>query len=529
MNRIARALLSVSDKTGLVEFASELSTRGVEILSTGGTAKALQAAGLKVTAVQDVTGFPEMLDGRVKTLHPVIHGGILARRDLPEHMQAISDHGIAPIDLVCINLYPFQQTVADPHVTLEDAVENIDIGGPAMVRSAAKNHDAVTVLVDPVDYTAVLAEMDEYDGATTLDTRRKLAAKAYAHTGAYDAMISRWLRDRFEGPGVFPEELPLGFVLAQQCRYGENPHQKAAFYREPLGTEPCVSTARQIWGRELSFNNFYDINAALETVKDLSGPMDLPSAVIVKHTNPCGAASAETLTEAFLLAREGDPVSAFGGILAVNRIVDAQTADEITGKNCFFEAIIAPSFEPDAVTLLKEKKRWGADLRLLEVGDLTGWRQTASGVDLKKVVGGVLVQQRDLLETTAADLNVVTERAPTPEEMDELLFAWRIVRHVKSNAIVFTRNRQVVGVGAGQMNRVQSVRLAAAQAGEKAAGAVMASDAFFPFPDGPEAAAEAGVTAIIQPGGSRKDQDTIDLCNARGIAMVTTGIRHFLH
>jgi phosphoribosylaminoimidazolecarboxamide formyltransferase/IMP cyclohydrolase len=533
MAAIRRALISVSDKQGIVELARGLAERGVEIVSTGGTAKTLADAGVPVIGISDLTQFPEMLDGRVKTLHPNVHGGLLARRDLPEHMATLEQHNIGTIDLLCVNLYPFAQTVAKPGVALEDAVENIDIGGPAMIRSAAKNHDAVTVLVHPEDYAAVLEEMDSNGGAATLETRRRLAAKAYSHTACYDSMISGFLQSRFAPDEPFPQELGLGYAKAQDCRYGENPHQRAAFYRETNVTEKCVGTAKQIHGKELSFNNFFDINGALETVKEFTSASDptlnRPAAVIVKHTNPCGAALADSLAEAFVKARLGDPISAFGGILAVNRPLDVATAEEITGKNTIFEAIIAPSFEPDAIPILTERKKWGVNLRLLEVGDLTGSLEKASGYDTKKVVGGLLVQDRDLRMITAGDLKVVTERAPTAEEVAELLFAWRIVKHVKSNAIVFTKDRQVLGVGAGQMNRVRSVRLAVEQAGENAAGAVMASDAFFPFPDGPTAAADAGITAIIQPGGSVKDQETIDVCNERGIAMVVTGMRHFLH
>jgi len=525
MNPIKRALISVSDKEGIVDFARGLAELRVEIVSTGGTARTLEDAGIPVTPISDVTRFPEMLDGRVKTLHPAVHGGILARRDLGSHMAALEAHGITPIDLVCVNLYPFATTVANPDVALEEAVENIDIGGPAMVRSAAKNHAFVTIVVDPADYALVLTEM-RGAGGTTLETRRRLAVRAYAHTARYDAMIAAFLSRRFEGEGVFPPELPLGFEKVQVCRYGENPHQRAAFYREAGVAEPCVATARQLHGKELSFNNLYDLNAALETVKEFE---ERPAAVIIKHTNPCGVALADTLAEAFARAREGDPVSAFGGILALNRPVDVETAEQITGRNTFFEAIIAPGFAPEAIPILTERKKWGASLRLLEAGDLRGSLSRAGGWDLKKVVGGLLVQDRDLRTVGRGDLRVVTDRAPTEEEREELLFAWRVVKHVKSNAIVFSRGRQVVGVGAGQMNRVRSVRLAVEQAGEKARGAVMASDAFFPFPDGPEAAADAGITAIIQPGGSVKDQQTIDLCNQRGIAMVMTGIRHFLH
>ncbi len=533
-SRQKRALISVSDKTGLIDFAAALSGLGFEIVSTGGTASAIAAAGVPVINVSEVTGFPEMLEGRVKTLHPAVHGGLLARRDVVEHMETIAAHGIKPIDLVCINLYPFVTTVSKPGVTLEDAIENIDIGGPAMIRSAAKNHESVAVVVHAADYNGVIAELTENGGELTLKTKRNLAAKAYAHTGQYDATISQWLASRFAADGdaslAFPSEIALGYKKAQDCRYGENPHQKAAFYVQSGIKEPSVATAVQLHGKELSFNNYYDLNGALETVKEFSEEAQ-PAAVIVKHTNPCGAALADTLAEAFLKARLGDPISAFGGILAVTRPLDAATAEQITGKNTFFEAIIAPSFDEDAIPILTGRKKWGANLRLLKVGDLKGWRELAasSGLDYKRVVGGALLQQPDHLVLYEADLKVVTERAPTAAEIEELLFAWRIVRHVKSNAIVFTKDRQVIGVGAGQMNRVRSVKLAVEQAGGEASGAVMASDAFFPFPDGPEAAAAAGITAIIQPGGSVKDAETIEVANKNGIAMVFTGIRHFLH
>jgi phosphoribosylaminoimidazolecarboxamide formyltransferase / IMP cyclohydrolase len=534
-----RALISVFDKTDLLEFAEGLRRFGFEILSTGGTARALRDADIPVTDVSEVTQFPEMLEGRVKTLHPAVHGGILADRNKPPHLDAIAEQGIRPIDLVCVNLYPFGAVVAKPDVTLEEAIENIDIGGPAMIRSAAKNHTGVVVVVHPTDYMDLLAEMEANEGSVTLATRRALAAKAYAHTAQYDAHISRWLTQRFAleseanppfSVSLFPQELALGFRKVQDCRYGENPHQEAAFYVLPNVTEPCVASARQFHGKELSFNNFYDLNAALETAKEFSEESQ-PAAVIIKHANPCGVALGETLADAFRKAREGDPISAFGGILAVTQPLDVATAEEITGKNTFFEAIIAPEYEPEAIPILTDRKRWGTDLRLLKVGDLSEWREKtdATGVDFKRVTGGMLLQTPDHVILTREDLQTVSERTPTDEEIEELLFAWRVIRHVKSNAIVFTKNRQVVGVGAGQMNRVQSVRLAVEQAGEAARGAVMASDAFFPFPDGPEAAAQAGIVAIIQPGGSKKDQETIDVVNRYGIAMVYTGIRHFLH
>lgn len=526
MNRIHRALISVSDKKGIVDFARGLAEMGVEIISTGGTAKVLAEAGVFVRGISEITQFPEILDGRVKTLHPAVHGGLLARRDIPAHMETLAAHGIPRIDLLCVNLYPFAATVAKPEVSLEEIIENIDIGGPAMIRSAAKNHEAVTVVVHPADYSAVLEEMRSHDGATTLSTRRRLAAAAYAHTACYDAMISRFFTERLCPEQPFPAELGLGFQKVQDCRYGENPHQRAAFYQELYITEPCVTSARQIHGKELSFNNIFDLNAALEAVKEFK---EQPAAVIIKHTNPCGVALGTTLAEAFRRAREGDPVSAFGGILAVNRVLDAEAANEITGKNTFFEAIIAPGFTADALPILTERKKWGANLRLLEVGNLTNASAGGNGYDLKKVVGGLLVQDRDLKPLAPKDLKVVTHRAPTLEEMEEMLFAWRVVKHVKSNAIVLTKDRQLIGVGAGQMNRVQSVRLAVQQAGEKSRGSVLASDAFFPFPDGPEVAAQAGVAAIIQPGGSVKDQESIEVCNRNNVAMVFTGMRHFLH
>ncbi len=529
-----RALLSVSDKEGIVEFARALTDLGFELVSTGGTASKLADAGIPVVPITDVTGFPEMLDGRVKTLHPAVHGALLAERAKPEHMAVIAEHGIRPIDLVCVNLYPFAQTVAQPNVDLALAIENIDIGGPAMIRSAAKNHASVIVVVNPADYVGIITEMGSSDRTVSVSTRQRLAAKAYAHTAKYDAFISQWLANRFATDGDealrFPAEIALGFEKRQECRYGENPHQPAAFYVSPGVTEPCVANARQIHGKELSFNNIYDLNGALETAKEFSEE-DRPTAVIVKHTNPCGVAIGTDLADAFRKARLADPISAFGGILAVTRTLDVATAEEITAKNTFFEAIVAPGYEPEAIPILTERKKWGANLRLLEVGSLRGWRDkaAATGMDYKRVVGGVLVQAPDHLILTAADLKVVTDRQPTTAELEELLFAWKVVRHVKSNAIVFTKDRQVVGVGAGQMNRVRSVKLAVEQAGEQARDAVMASDAFFPFPDGPEAAAESGITAIIQPGGSVKDAETIEVANRFKIAMVFTGVRHFLH
>lgn len=538
--QIKRALVSVSDKSGLVNFARALAARGVEIISTGGTAKTLQDAGIGVVGISDVTGFPEMLEGRVKTLHPKVHGGILADRDKPDHMATIAEHGIGPIDLVVVNLYPFAQTVARPGVTLEDAIENIDIGGPSMVRSAAKNHHGVGIVVDPTDYPRVLEEIVQ-TGALLLDTRKRLAAKAFARTAAYDAGIADYL-EKDEGgrmkdekgtsePSSLPQTLRLSLPRTQVLRYGENPHQKAAFYTEPGVTEPGIGTARRAdrSNKEVSFNNLFDLNAALELVREFP---EKPAAAIIKHTNPCGCALGETLADAFARAREADTVSAFGGILAVNRPVDRETAERVTGPNTFFEAIVAPGYEEGVVAILTETKRWGTDLRLLEVGPLTSGEPAntaAAGLDIKRVVGGLLVQTRDFRPLSAADLTIASKRQPTEEEVAELLFAWRVVKHVKSNAIAITKDRMLQGTGAGQMNRVRSVRLAVEQAGENVKGAALASDAFFPFPDGPQFAAEAGVTAIIQPGGSKKDADTIAVCDAFNIALVLTGVRHFRH
>ena len=526
---IRRALLSVSDKSGLVVFATALHRRGVELVSTGGTAKALVAAGLAVRPIDDLTGFPEMLDGRVKTLHPFVHGGILADRDKAEHMETIARHGIDPIDLVVVNLYPFAATVARPDATLEDAIENIDIGGPSMVRSAAKNHHGVGIVVDPADYTVVLGELERTD-SLSLSTRKRLAARAFAHTAAYDAAIADHLERVYSEDAVanvLPETIRLFLPRRDVLRYGENPHQQAAFYRSPGTTEPGAGTARRAdhSGKEISFNNLYDLDGAIELVKEFP---EAPTAAIIKHANPCGCAQAATLEEAFQSARAADTISAFGGILAVNRILDVATAERITGPNTFFECIAAPGYEPEALEILISKKKWGANLRLLETGPLDGG-PGKDGFLLKQVVGGMLVSSRDHRPLSQSDLEVASRRAPTQEELEEMLFAWRVVKHVKSNAIAITKGKALRGVGAGQMNRLRSVRLAVEQAEAHVEGAVLASDAFFPFPDGPEVAAKAGVTAIIQPGGSVKDEETIALCDEYGIALVLTGVRHFRH
>jgi phosphoribosylaminoimidazolecarboxamide formyltransferase/IMP cyclohydrolase len=524
---VRRALLSVSDKTGLIAFATALVECGTQLISTGGTAKALADAKIDVTPIDAVTGFPEMLEGRVKTLHPKVHGGILADRDKPEHLRAIEAHSIAPIDLVVVNLYPFQQTVARPDVSLEDAIENIDIGGPAMVRSAAKNHQGVAVVVDPADYAVILDELSR-TGGISLKTRRRLMAKAYAHTASYDAAIADYFERQFVEDAPLPKTVRAEFVKVQDLRYGENPHQGAAFYRSANPTtEPCIGNAvrRDRSDKEVSFNNLYDLDGALELIKEFP---EKPAAAIIKHANPCGCALGQTLAEAFSAAREADTISAFGGILAVNRPLDLATAERIVGPNTFFECIVAPGFSEGVVELLTTKKKWGANLRLLEVGDLTGGPGSA-GFLMKQIVGGMLVSGRDYRPLERSDLTVMSERKPSPDELDELLFAWRCVKHVKSNAIAITKGKALRGVGAGQMNRVRSVRLAVEQAGEHARGAALASDAFFPFPDGPEVAAKAGVTAMIQPGGSVKDDETIALCNEWGIALVFTGVRHFRH
>ena len=528
MSRITRALISVSNKAGLIEFAQGLTALGVTLVSTGGTAKSLAAAGIAHLNVSEVTLFPEMLDGRVKTLHPAIHGGILADRSKPEHMETISQHGIPPIDLVVVNLYPFSQTVARPGVSFTEAIENIDIGGPSMVRSAAKNQDAVAVVVSPDDYSDVLLEMQQSGGEVTPLRRRQLAAKAFTHTAAYDAAISAYLVRQLADGGEeqFPQALSLALTKVQDLRYGENPHQQAAFYRSASGTGAGIASAKKLNGKELSFNNIYDLDAAYRLAQDLAVEGSA-AAVVVKHTNPCGASLASSLAEAFQKARAGDPISAFGGILATTKTIDAATADLITGKNTFFEAIIAPGYDEDALRILTEKKQWGKNLILLESSD----KQNTSNeeYDLKHVRDGFLVQTPDVQQTSEVDLMTVTRREPSPDEVQDLLLAWKIVKHVKSNAIVLVKEGQMVGVGAGQMNRVQSVRLATEQAGDKAQGAVLASDAFFPFEDGPEAAGKAGVRAIIQPGGSKKDADTIAMADTYNIAMVFAGSRHFRH
>jgi phosphoribosylaminoimidazolecarboxamide formyltransferase/IMP cyclohydrolase len=522
---IKRALLSVSDKTGLVDFARALATAGVELLSTGGTAKALRDAGLAVIDVSEYTGFPEMLDGRVKTLHPKVHGGILARRDLADHVATMQEHGMPYIDLVCVNLYPFVATVSKPH-TLDDAIENIDIGGPAMVRSSAKNYRFVAIVTDPADYPALVSEMQAHGGALTDATRFNLAKKAFTHTAQYDGHISNYLtalNDKGERE-AFGEQLTLQFSRAQTCRYGENPHQAGAFYVEANAPAGTIATARQIQGKELSYNNIADTDAALECVKQFGdGTGDAaPACVIVKHANPCGVAYGTSLLDAYNRAYQTDPESAFGGIIAFNGRLDGETAAAIVERQ-FVEVIIAPEVSPEASAAVAAKK----NVRLLECGQ---WSGSVAQLDMKRVAGGLLVQDADVL--LHGELKTVTDRVPTPQEMDDLLFAWRVAKFVKSNAIVYARDRMTVGVGAGQMSRVNSARIAAIKAehaGLPVPGSVMASDAFFPFRDGIDQAAAAGIKAVIQPGGSMRDDEVIAAANEHGIAMVFTGTRHFRH
>ncbi len=508
-----RALISVSDKSGVAEFAREIAALGYEIVSTGGTKKMLSEAGVPVKGVTDVTGFPEILEGRVKTLNPYIHGGLLAKHGEPDHQKQLEEHNIQPIDIVCVNLYPFQQTIAKPEVTTEDAIENIDIGGPAMLRASAKNHEYVTVIVDSSDYDEVLAEL-KGDGQTTLETRRKLAAKVFRHTAAYDAMIAGFMTDL---TGVEnPEKLTVTYELKQSLRYGENPHQKAAFYAQPLGSSFSVARAEQLHGKELSYNNIRDTDAALQIVKEFNEP----AAVAVKHMNPCGVGAGSTIEEAYSRAYEADPTSIFGGIVALNRPVSKELAEKL--HEIFLEIIVAPSFDQEAIEVLSKKK----NIRLLTLDFANGKKGEKV---LTSVEGGLLSQDLDELSLADADVKVATKREPTEEEWTALKLGWKVVKHVKSNAIVVTDDKMTLGVGAGQMNRVGAAKIALEQAGEKAKGAALASDAFFPMDDTVEAAAKAGITAIIQPGGSIKDEDSIKKADEYGIAMVLTGIRHFKH
>ena len=515
---VKRALISVSDKTGVVDIARSLAGLGAEILSTGGTAKVLRDAGVAVTDVGAYTGFPEILDGRVKTLHPKIHGGLLGRRKVAAHRSAMQQHGIEPIDLVIVNLYPFEEAISRLDCTFEDAIENIDIGGPAMLRSAAKNHEDVLVVVDPADYSRVVEAVSAgNDVAPALC--RELAMKVFQHTARYDSVIAGYLERALHGAEAkFPQTLSLQFQRAELLRYGENPHQQGAFYREPGSREPSVSRATVLHGKAMSYNNYLDANAALEAVKEFADP----AVVIIKHNNPCGAALGRTPVEAYVQARATDPVSAFGGVIAFNRPVDLSAAKEITST--FVEVVIAPAYAPDALAELKRKK----DLRLLDVGPLTSGIR--DGLDMKKLVGGLILQDRDLGELPdVTSLNVPTLRKPTEDEYAACAFAWKVCKHVKSNAIVYARPGQTVGIGAGQMSRVDSVKLAGMKAVLPVKGCVMASDAFFPFRDGIDAAAQAGITAVIQPGGSIRDVEVVKAADEHHMAMMLTGMRHFRH
>jgi phosphoribosylaminoimidazolecarboxamide formyltransferase/IMP cyclohydrolase len=526
---IRRALLSVSDKSGLVDLARALTRYGVELISTGGTRKALADAGLPVRDISDVTGFPEILDGRVKTLHPRVHAGILAVRDNAEHQAVLQKQDIAPIDLVVCNLYPFEATVAKAGSSHEEIVENIDVGGPSMVRAAAKNHHDVAVVTDPGQYGPILEELAANNGALSLETRERLAAAAFARTAAYDAAIGGYFHGRHQDrtSAAWPANLTLPFQRKLELRYGENPHQGGAFYIDPETRHACVATAEMLHGKELSFNNILDLDSAFNLVRDFA----LTAAVVIKHNNPCGAAVAETLAEAFQRAYEGDPLSAFGGVLGFNRELDEATATLITEANRFIECIIAPGYSDAAFKLLTTRPTWKKNVRILRTPPLDQPEAQARTMtlDFRRVDGGLLVQTRDQGMDDFAEAKIVTKRRPTDAEYADLCFAWQVARHVKSNAIVLAKGNMVVGVGAGQMSRVDSVHLAVRKAGERVKGSVLASDAFFPFRDNVDEAARAGVAAIVQPGGSIRDQDSIAACDEHGLAMVFTGIRHFRH
>jgi phosphoribosylaminoimidazolecarboxamide formyltransferase / IMP cyclohydrolase len=523
MAKVQRAILSVTDKAGLVEFARRLAAQGVELISTGGTARVLREAGLSVRDISDLTGFPEMLDGRVKTLHPKVHGGILHVRSNPAHVAAVREHGIAPIDMLVVNLYAFEKTASKPGVHFEEIIENIDIGGPSMVRSAAKNFQDVAIVTSPEDYDAIAAEMEQRGGELSLATKWRLAQQAFATTSAYDSAIASALAEitvdqagnfdisRMGMSAAFPEVLRLQFRKAFDLRYGENPHQKAALYSD--GSGKGVANGRQLQGKELSYNNIVDLQAAWDLAQEFSEPV----CAIIKHTNPCGTATGETITQAYGRALECDPVSAFGGVIGVNRVIDGEAATEMA--KLFVEAIAAPGFAPEALEAFGKKK----NLRLVEIAEMQQkWV-------LKNVSGGVLVQDNDVRPLTDADLKMVTKRRPNEAELRDLLFAWKVCKHVKSNAILYARNGQSIGVGAGQMSRVASARIGAENAVLPLAGCVAASDAFFPFPDGVEVIAKAGATAVIQPGGSVRDQEVIEAADRLGLAMVFTGVRHFRH
>jgi phosphoribosylaminoimidazolecarboxamide formyltransferase / IMP cyclohydrolase len=529
---IRRALLSVSDKTGLLELARVLANFGVELISTGGTRQALAGAGLTVRDIADVTGFPEILDGRVKTLHPRVHGGLLAVRDNAEHMAILKTQQIEPIDMVVCNLYPFEATAARAGGSHEDIIENIDIGGPSMIRSASKNYHDVAVVTDPAQYPAIMEELRREKGALSLASRERLAAAAFARTAAYDAAIGAY----FERPKskvqsspsedeFGPSQLDLHFQKKLPLRYGENPHQRAAFYVEPACHYPCVATAEQLHGKELSYNNILDLDSALNLAREFVPP----AAIVLKHNNPCGAAIGDSLEAAFRKAYEGDPLSAFGGVFGFNRTVDEATATQITEPNRFVECIIAPGFSDGALKILTTRPTWKKNVRLLRTGPLAGDQERSQSLDYRRVDGGLLVQTRDIVADDFANLKTPTRRQPTDTELADLRFAWTVCKHVKSNAIVLARDQMIVGVGAGQMSRIDSVGIAARKAGDRSRGSVLASDAFFPFRDNVDEAARVGVTAIIQPGGSVRDAESIAACDEHGLAMVFTGVRHFRH
>ena len=527
--QVKRALISVSDKSGIENFARALTQMGVEILSTGGTYQAIARAGIEVREVSDYTGFPEMMHGRLKTLHPKVHGGLLALRDDESHTKAMSEHAIEAIDLAVINLYPFEETVAKEGVQRTDAIEQIDIGGPTMVRSAAKNHRFVGIVTNPNDYGRVLDELQKNEGALTDGFRRELALKAFELTARYDSAISRWLFTQEQADGnteaAFPETFVLSGQKALEMRYGENPHQRAAFYSMPSFNEPSVATAEVLNGKALSYNNMVDLDAALSLAKEF----DEPFVAVSKHNNPCGAATAEEISVALERAWEGDPLSAFGSVLAFTRPVDLASAEFLVSGNRFVEAIIAPSFDDDAFEHLTRKPKWGKSVRLLACGEYNGVTRDESDTEVKKLVGGFLLQGRDLKASTEAELENATSQGPDAQQKSDLRFAEKICKHVKSNAIVFAKGGKVLGVGAGQMSRVDAVKLAASKAGDEAQGCVLASDAFFPFPDGVEAAIGAGVRSILQPGGSVRDNEVVEACEKLGATMVFTGARHFRH
>jgi phosphoribosylaminoimidazolecarboxamide formyltransferase/IMP cyclohydrolase len=519
MTKIKRALISVSDKEGVIDFAKGLEELGIEIISTGGTARLLQEAKVKVKLISEVTGFPEILEGRVKTLHPLIFGGILARREDPLHQKEIKEQKIEQIDLVVVNLYPFQKTISKEEVKLEEAIENIDIGGPSLLRAAAKNYQNVAVVINPQDYPIILEELEKNQREISLETKKRLATEVFEHTSFYDGIITHYLRKNLLKESTsFPQTLNLLGEKVSDLRYGENPHQSASFYKEALVKEANLGDAVKLGGKELSFNNLVDLNAVLEMVKNFTEP----TVVFVKHTNPCGLASASTIEEAYQKAYQGDPLSAYGSIIGINRVVGTSLADLID-ETPFVEAVLAPDFEDEALNILMQKK----NRRLIKVGDLT--KRDTSVKNIKKIPGGFLVQDRNIKEITIEELKAVTNRKPNRKELKELLFAWKVAKQVKSNAIVLTKDKQTVGVGAGQMSRVDSVLIAIRKSEGRSKGSYLASDAFFPFRDGVDEAAKAGVSAIIQPGGSKRDEEAIEAANEHNLVMVFTGARCFKH